>query len=375
MLAATDNRSCSLGLFRLGLALVQRMLHLSMGEGKEARLMKSKALATIASVALVATFVGVQGADAATPTCYGKPVTIVGTTGPDTINGTNGSDVIVGLGGKDAIRGNGGDDLICAGLGNDGVGGGAGSDKINGGEDADTIGGGDGNDQLQGGPQPDSLSGGPGNDLLERSTGYGQFDLGAGGAGDDTIQTPIVTYENSPSPITYSTVTGIATGEGTDSLPGGSRKAFYGSNYGDDIYFDNDGTTVSWVYGLGGNDTIQALNQYGDLFVDVIVFGGSGSDLLIGPDPNPCWANSDPSDDVDVCGTLHFSGENGNDTIRPNGGNRAVGGPGADTLTGSQYSDLLYASDGVSGNDSVDGKDGEDTCTADAGDVVSDCEK
>jgi Ca2+-binding RTX toxin-like protein len=335
--------------------------------------MKSKALAALASLSFVAAFLGFEGATAATQTCLGKTATIVGTTGPDTINGTIRADVIIGLGGKDAIAGNGGDDLICAGLGNDGVGGGGGNDHIDGGDDEDTVGGGGGNDQLQGGPHPDVLSGGPGNDLLERSTGYGQKDLGAGGAGDDIIYTPLVTYENSPSPITFSNVTNIATGEGTDTVYGGG-KAFYGSNYGDDIYYDGL-DVVAWVYGLGGNDTIRALNQYGDLFVDVLVLGGNGSDLLIGPEANPCWTNSDPSDDVDVCGTLQFGGGNGNDTIRPNGGNPATGGPGADTLTGSQYSDLLYASDGVSGNDTVNGRDGEDTCTADVGDVVSNCEK
>lgn len=46
-------------------------------------------------------------ARAATPTCFGVPATIVGTSGNDVIYGSNGSDVITALGGADAVHGRG----------------------------------------------------------------------------------------------------------------------------------------------------------------------------------------------------------------------------------------------------------------------------
>ena len=50
-------------------------------------------------------------------TCFGAPVTIVGSDGPDAIKGTSGPDVIDGEGGDDVIDGGGGDDRICGGPG------------------------------------------------------------------------------------------------------------------------------------------------------------------------------------------------------------------------------------------------------------------
>jgi RTX calcium-binding nonapeptide repeat (4 copies) len=55
----------------------------------------------------------------ATPTCNGKPATIVGTNGGDGLEGTQGPDVIVSLGGHDFIDGLGGNDVICGGKGKD----------------------------------------------------------------------------------------------------------------------------------------------------------------------------------------------------------------------------------------------------------------
>src|SRR5581483_534259 len=58
-------------------------------------------------------------AQAATPTCFGQPATIVATNPHgEVITGTDGHDVIVGSPGPDTIYGRGGDDLIC-GMGGD----------------------------------------------------------------------------------------------------------------------------------------------------------------------------------------------------------------------------------------------------------------
>jgi hypothetical protein len=52
---------------------------------------------------------------AATPTCFGRSPTLVGTEERDVLRGTPGDDIIVGLGGRDFIRGNEGRDLLCGG--------------------------------------------------------------------------------------------------------------------------------------------------------------------------------------------------------------------------------------------------------------------
>jgi len=68
-------------------------------------------------------------AKVSTERCRGRPVTQVGTPGPDRITGTPRRDVIAGLGGRDVIRGRGGNDLLCGGSGNDRLDGGRGRDR------------------------------------------------------------------------------------------------------------------------------------------------------------------------------------------------------------------------------------------------------
>jgi hypothetical protein len=94
----------------------------------------------------------------ATPTCNGKPATIVGTDGSDNppgAIGTKGPDVIVGLGGNDVLEGGPGNDVICGGGGND---------WVEGGQDRSTLFGGAGNDKLLGFKGKDLCNGGKGND-------------------------------------------------------------------------------------------------------------------------------------------------------------------------------------------------------------------
>lgn len=62
--------------------------------------------------------------------CKGRPVTVLGTGGPDVLRGTGGPDVIAGLGGNDTIHGRGGNDVICGGGGTDKMYGDGGRDKI-----------------------------------------------------------------------------------------------------------------------------------------------------------------------------------------------------------------------------------------------------
>src|SRR5688500_10606727 len=74
-----------------------------------------KAAAMIA--ALFAVLVVALPAEAATPKCFGRKATIVGTRRGDELRGTNKADVIVAKGGIDLVRARGGNDLICLGGG------------------------------------------------------------------------------------------------------------------------------------------------------------------------------------------------------------------------------------------------------------------
>ncbi|MDP5183793.1 calcium-binding protein [Blastococcus sp. BMG 814] len=149
-------------------------------------------------------------AQAATPLCFGKPATIVGTAGADVLVGQSGvADVIYGAGGDDRIVG--GDfysddavpglaaDLLCGGPGADAVTGGPGNDKINGGDGNDVVNGGRGADVVQGNAGDDqvvdesSADMDAGNDTLRGDGGHDRItvawgiDKAYGGAGDDTI--------------------------------------------------------------------------------------------------------------------------------------------------------------------------------------------
>ena len=101
-------------------------------------------------------------ADAATPTCKGKPATIVLKKSQvgQTVEGTDGRDVVAGTAGDDRFDPKGGNDLVCMGRGNGGVFGSAGDDVILGGGGSDALNGGDGNDQLLGQGGNDRLFGG-----------------------------------------------------------------------------------------------------------------------------------------------------------------------------------------------------------------------
>jgi Ca2+-binding RTX toxin-like protein len=74
-----------------------------------------------------------------TPTCNGKPATIVGTDGGDNLGFTRGPDVIVGLGGNDDLDGGRGNDVICGGDGRDSLEGTGGRDTLFGEAGKDTL--------------------------------------------------------------------------------------------------------------------------------------------------------------------------------------------------------------------------------------------
>jgi hypothetical protein len=91
-------------------------------------------------------------------TCKGKPLTIIGTDGPDEIVGTSGRDVIGALDGNDKVSGLAGTDIECGGKGRDKLMGGKGNDKLLGQKGRDTLKGGGANDVCKGGKGNDSAA-------------------------------------------------------------------------------------------------------------------------------------------------------------------------------------------------------------------------
>jgi CSLREA domain-containing protein len=100
--------------------------------------------------------------------CRGRPVTIVGTPGPDEFSGGLGRDVFLGRGGDDEFQGSLDVDRACGGKGDDHLIGGPGDDQLAGNAGRDLLVGESGDDHLIGGPGADVCSGGDGQDVTRR---------------------------------------------------------------------------------------------------------------------------------------------------------------------------------------------------------------
>lgn len=132
------------------------------------------------------------------------------------------------------------------------------------------------------------------------------------------------------------------------------------------------GTIDSYVYTLGGNDTIEG-NAGNDIF-DAgsdhdSVYGASGHDIIFGGSGND-----------------NLRGGNGNDTISGDGGDDEIsGGKDNDVLLGNSGSDIIYGNSGDdhieggtsgdylsggSGNDIIYGNDSQDTLNGGSGNDI-----
>jgi len=218
--------------------------------------------------------------DTPVATCYGLPVTTMGTAGDDRLVGTMGDDVIWAGEGDDVVYARGGNDVVCAGPGDDQVHGGAGDDLLLGEEGDDTLDGqagadtlhggtganlllgGGGDDLLLGGPDPERLRGGPGADRLY---GQGGPDRLVGHGGDDTL----------------------VGGDGPDSLHGGPGADRLHGNLGNDILY-------------GGPDPDQLYGEAGDDHL----YGGDSDDLLRGNDGVDVCDGGPGRDDAATCEQL-----------------------------------------------------------------------
>ena len=261
--------------------------------------------AVLASTVLVGAFLAAAAgsAAAATPKCFGKKATIVGTNKADVLKGTAKADVIVGLGGNDEVKALGGNDRICGGSGND---------KLYGGPGFDMIWGGVGNDQLfsQGGN--DDMWGFAGNDTLDGS-----------GSGWGTAW-----FSDAPNGVNVDLSSGQATGEGNDTLIGIER--IVGSDHDDTFTGDE---THNVFDGREGDDSIDG----GDGLQDLVLY----------------WSARGP---VTVDLTAGTATGEGTDTLT--GIEWVGGGAFNDTITGDVNPNAIWGNDG---NDTISGLDGDDT--------------
>jgi Ca2+-binding RTX toxin-like protein len=352
------------------------------------------------TVALVAFFLILpQKANAATPRCFGKRATIVGTRRADVLKGTSRPDVIVGLGGNDVMRGRGGDDRICGGKGNDAL-------VAAGGDDL--LAGEDGSDSLAGGGAFDVLIGGPGGDTLNGGTGIGDF----------------ASYFGAPGSVTVDLAAGTATGDGSDRLTGvedidGSRfddvitgnpaSNFLFGEAGNDTLAGGDGFDGLW--GLDGDDTLDggtgedfasyffssagvtlnlttgtATGEGTDAIANIEDVEGSRQNDTITGDagPNVFWAHLgddaiDGSTGVDtasyefaqsgVTATLATGTVTGEGTDTITGIENLNGSRQNDNLTGDAGSNVMH---GLAGDDTLSGSDGDDTLIGDEGTDILD---
>jgi Ca2+-binding RTX toxin-like protein len=235
---------------------------------------------TLLCAALVLVTVLVPSAAGAQPaTCEGETPTIVGTDGADDLVGTDEEDVIDGLGGDDRIRGLGESDVICGGPGNDVL-------------DAD----GRPPEWPVREPVGDLLVAGDGDDYLEGTTGTYMF----GGAGDDTfLDGATVSYSRAPNGVVADLGTGLAFGEGSDTLVGVEN--LRGSAFDDRLSGDerrND------LLGGPGSDQLWGAGQVDELQ------GGDGNDLVAGEDGDDHFLYGGAGDDF-------VSGGDGDDRIEP----------------------------------------------------------
>lgn len=237
-----------------------------------------------------------------------------------------GDDTFTGLATGCIVTGNAGIDTITGGTGNDTITGLAGDDILAGGNGVDTVDGGAGNDTIDGGAGDDKLIGGDGNDTI---TGAAGKDTVTAGNGDDTIDGGSED-DDIKGEAGIDSITG---GTGNDKLDGGT---------GDDTFLEGALASGSDVFtGGDGADTVS----YALRALPVSVTLGAGT-----------------TNDGDTAGV----GEK--DDVKVDVEN-AIGGDGADTLTGSDVANELVGGIGI---DTISGGKGDDSIEGGADvDIIS----
>jgi len=277
---------------------------------------------------------------------------------------------------------NSGNDIITGNIDNNVLKGLGGIDILSGNEGDDSLDGGDGNDTLYGGDDEDTLRGSYGDDFLEGGSGNDILD---GGIGVDTIS-----YEDATNAVSVRLNTGIATGNGVDSIL--DVENIIGSDFHDTLR-GNDSVNVliggaldDTLYGGFGEDTL--LGESGADTLD----GGEGIDRLYGEDDIGTADSSmqDMASYKDVTSGVGINVNLTNDNLSAatarvlNDGYNSVdylydienirgtdnqdfiiGDVNANYLLGEDANDTLY---GGAGDDTLDGGIDDDTLRGGAGD-------
>jgi Ca2+-binding RTX toxin-like protein len=378
-------------------------------------------LARPASAAGYTCFLGDEATIVGTP---GDDV-IVGTAGHDVIVGLGGDDTIFGKGGPDVLCGNGGSDVLYSGPGDSALVGGAGGDRLVGGPGFNDLWPGPGDDQVIGradapnyvafdtaihpmyvnlrtgvargqghdtlvnvqgfqtGPYDDTLIGSDGDNYMKGHAGNDQLignggdDFLAGQGGDDAIRGGTGfdisdyfdgNYDDDLStagPISVNLVTGVAIGDGTDTL---KRIEGATGSSGADMMIGDDGDNAFYELWQGG-DTIDSGG--GDDFIATgygvdVVDGGTGSDFLYLPDGGV--------DDPRIAGiTVDLGSGSTSDGDTLTSIEDVFGTSHADTLTGDGRGNGLFGWDGedmiagAGGDDFIDPGNGTDAADGGAG--------
>ncbi|MBN2816260.1 MAG: hypothetical protein JXQ67_06215 [Campylobacterales bacterium] len=264
--------------------------------------------------------------------------------GDDTIIGNLDANILKGLGGSDTLYGEEGDDVV------------------DGGDGADILYGGDDQDTLLGSYGDDTLFGGLGNDILD------------GGVGSDTIS-----YEGATNAVSVRLDTGLATGEGVDSIL--NVENVLGSDFNDTIRGDGETNTLSGglgedsIFGEDGDDTLLGGDGADTLS------GGRGVDRLYGEDDIGTLDSSllDMASYKDVTSGVGINVDLRNDNITQakvlnDGYNTSDYLYDIENIQGSNYADLIIGDTGANyilgedANDTLQGGEGNDTLDSGAGD-------
>ena len=235
----------------------------------------------------------------------------IGSSFADDLTGGSGDNELTGGPGTDTLEGGEGDDVLTGGLGTDTVTYVGSAEPVvvdlaagtAAGNGADTI---EEVEHVVGSPFDDTIGGSPGSD-----------DLG-GAAGTDTL-----TFATAAGPVHANLDTGLATGDGADSLAG--FEDLTGSAFGDTLIGD-DGSNV--LIGAGGDDDMDGGSE-----LDVASFAGSPAGVTA-----DLVAHTATGDGADALTSIEgLIGSPGADTFIGGGGpNVLSGGAGDDTIEGGR---------------------------------------
>ncbi|WP_421249110.1 tandem-95 repeat protein, partial [Aeromonas sanarellii] len=314
----------------------------------------AESVSSIATATVTQSLNPISGSDGDDNPLYGTEVV-------DLIHAKAGNDVVYAKGGDDVVYGEGGDDTLYGEDGNDSLLGGGGTDYLSGGEGDDSL-------TLDGATGISYANGDGGADTLmayNLALAAGTYVYLQGGAGSDTYRVDDSGNINLSDDVDASTsndfnVLELATG----ILP--SEVSVSSDGYSATLTFGNGNTLwlVNQVFAYQPTDTQQT--QYGVQeihFADGTVWDRQAIREMAG-----YYVGADATDDSisTGAGTQYLYGHGGNDTLQAGEGNDYLsGGLGDDVLQGEAGDDTLYGEDG---NDSLLGGGGADTLSGGEGD-------